>query len=673
MALPEWIPKFVIITLMVGFPIALVLAWAFEITPEGIKKESDIAPEDSISAHTGRKLDFIIIGLLVAVAGYFIYESRFESQTDESVAIEDMANQGEPLKKVDQEPKGSSIAVLPFVNMSSDKEQEYFSDGISEEILNVLSKIPNLHVTSRSSAFAFKDTKINISEVANKLGVKNVLEGSVRKSGNRVRITAQLIEADSDKHLWSETYDRELTDIFAIQDEISAAIVLALKSKLGLDVEAEIRDKQDVNLQAHNEYLIGRFYVEKRTEQDLELAIKHFDNAIELDPEYAPAWMGKGWAVAFYRVYSNNFSKHPFEGSYSALDKALELDPDLPETHALIGYVNTRRKPDLAISHFKKAINLNPNYADAYTWYAMALSGQPQKQFKLTEKALQLNPMSLNANATHGDSHISFGQLDEAEKIAERMLSIDNSTFLAFRLLSNIYQHRNEYGKAAYYATKAVKVNPAFIFQRWLAADLAQIAMPEKAAEIMANSPVPVWQHYYNNNHELFVSQSRAQYPGSEDNVLGNFMRGIAEFINGNYPDAVRYLEKSFCRNCNPLIYSLNQVGDTESATAMINRKRSKILKRINSGEKYLEDELMELAYIEGNVEQAVKYLKSSMKNGYMMAHTFIHGPISKKLRQHPEWPAILAESDRQAAEQREIYLTLIAEDEKGTLLPKTP
>ena len=283
--LPEWILTAVFFFGVIGFPFAIFFAWAFEVTPEGIKKESEITPDESITAHTGRKLDFVIIGLLVVGMGYFIYESRFSSETEQGIVVESPSTEITSPKEVAQEPEGSSIAVLPFVNMSSDPEQEYFSDGISEEILNVLAKLPNLKVTSRSSAFAFKGSKINISEVAKKLGVNNVLEGSVRKFGNRIRITAQLIEAGSDTHLWSETYDRELVDLFAIQDEISAAIVEALKAKLGLDVKVATRDMSKVNLDAHNEYLKGRFYIENRTEADLEKALAYFDKAIELAPD----------------------------------------------------------------------------------------------------------------------------------------------------------------------------------------------------------------------------------------------------------------------------------------------------------------------------------------------------------------------------------------------------
>ena len=230
--LPDWINTAVFFFGIIGFPFAIFFAWAFELTPEGLKREHEVNRDESITHHTSRKLDFVIIGLLVVALGYFIYESRFENETElQNVNSAESSDTGGITENT---PTGSSIAVLPFVNMSSDPEQEYFSDGISEEILNVLTQIPNLHVTSRSSSFSFKGKENITSEVAAKLGVKNILEGSVRTSGKFIRITAQLITADSDKHLWSETYDRELTvdNIFAIQDEISNAIVSALKVHL---------------------------------------------------------------------------------------------------------------------------------------------------------------------------------------------------------------------------------------------------------------------------------------------------------------------------------------------------------------------------------------------------------------------------------------------------------
>jgi TolB-like protein len=277
--------RIVIIILAIGLIPVLIFSWVYELTSDGIIKESEIDRSKVNTVSISHKLDFLIRGLLVISTGYFIWESRFEEVDNIS----------------DLEVTGTSIAVLPFVNMSEDANNEYFSDGISEEILNVLAKLPKLKVTSRSSAFSFKGKEIILSEVANKLGVENILEGSVRKAGNKIRVTAQLIEAKTDTHLWSETYDRELTidSIFNIQDEIAKSIVEALKSKLGFDSEAISRVMPIVDLDAHNEYLKGRYFIERRTPEDIEKALLHFNQAAEISPDYAPAWMGKAWAIIF--------------------------------------------------------------------------------------------------------------------------------------------------------------------------------------------------------------------------------------------------------------------------------------------------------------------------------------------------------------------------------------
>ena len=237
--LPEWTATFVAVLLIIGFPIALIFAWAYELTPEGIKLEKHVVRDESISHLTGRKLDFAVIATLVVALGYFAFDkfvldpSRDAElmQTTAEVVIEQATETGK------SGIPDKSIAVLPFVNMSSDPEQEYFSDGISEELLNVLAKIPGLRVAARTSSFQFKGENRDIIDIGQQLNVALVLEGSVRKAGLQIRITAQLIDARNGFHLWSETYDRELENIFAVQDEISAAIVGALKEHLGLQVE----------------------------------------------------------------------------------------------------------------------------------------------------------------------------------------------------------------------------------------------------------------------------------------------------------------------------------------------------------------------------------------------------------------------------------------------------
>lgn len=673
--LPEWINSAVFLFGAIGFPFALFFAWAYEITPEGVKRETEISPEDSVTAHTGRKLDFAIIGLLVVALGYFIYESRFTSSSTQADVATNTATAESP-QEVSKQPEGTSIAVLPFVNMSSDKEQEYFSDGISEEILNVLAQIPKLHVTSRSSSFFYKGSKINISEVAKKLGVTNILEGSVRKSGNRIRITAQLIEAETDNHLWSETYDRELVDIFEIQDEISTAIVMALKTRLGLDVKVSTRDMSNVNLDAHNEYLKGRFYIEKRNQIDLENALAHFDNAIELAPEYAPAWMGKAWATHY--LSEANYGNMPRATSLSraraAIEKASQLDADLPEAHGVMGLIELNHDDDKAVTHFKKAIELNPNYADAYTWYGSTLLDQPKKRLEFYQKAIQLSPMSILANANYGLDLIAYGRIDEAGEVGEHMQSINASHHFTYSMRGGIALVSGKYAQAIIAYEAEIKFSPDSMGARFNAAfPLVTIGLADKAASYIDGTIADAYKYLLKGNVELYISQIRETFPRNENDGLGNWVRASAEVIAENYQDANKYF-KLIDSSENLKIYTLQQTGDSEEAQTLLKKSKLQLTQWMEAGAKYfnksnliqpIEIWEMEIAYLEGDIDTAIANLKQAMEQNYIVNFEYQINPIYKKLRAHPDWPAIIAESNKRATVQRELYLELIAEGDK--------
>jgi len=240
--LPDWVDSFFAVALIIGFPIAVLLAWAFEMTPEGVKRTENVADGESITGQTGRKLDYTIIGGLVLV-GALVIGSRFMPQKMSAPDVPEVVVQTDLVEPTEVDEK-ISIAVLPFEDFSSDKDQDYFAKGISEELLNVLARIDGLRVSSRTSSFAFKERNASTGEIAEALNVKHILEGSIRKSGATLRITAQLIKTENDEHMWSETYDRPLTaeNIFAIQDEIAAAIVAELKGRLSIG-ETEESDR----------------------------------------------------------------------------------------------------------------------------------------------------------------------------------------------------------------------------------------------------------------------------------------------------------------------------------------------------------------------------------------------------------------------------------------------
>lgn len=318
---PDWVMQALLFLLLLGLLPALIFAWVFELTPEGIKRESEIAEGVSVVHQTRRKLDTLIIVTLVVAVAYLFWEGRLrEPGADASLASSSQSQQGkageEQLTGMDalrQQTEAAaralesgsssadsdgktSIAVLPFVNLSSDPEQEYFSDGISEELLNVLAQIPELRVAARTSSFQFKGDNRDIGEIAQLLKVGHVLEGSVRKAGTRLRITAQLIEAEDGFHLWSETYDRELEDVFAIQDDISQAIAAALTAELSLgDGMSPGASKATANTAAYEAFLKGRALVNQRGNQAITAGVRELERAVRRTPTTRP--LGRSWPL----------------------------------------------------------------------------------------------------------------------------------------------------------------------------------------------------------------------------------------------------------------------------------------------------------------------------------------------------------------------------------------
>lgn len=352
----------------IGFFPALIFAWAFEMTPDGIKKEKDVDRSQSIRQNTGRKLDYSIIAVLIVALGYFAYDKFVLTPAEHARALES-AIAAEP------EEIAKSIAVLPFVNMSEDASNEYFSDGISEEILNSLAKVRELKVAGRSSSFAFKGQSQDLRQIGDTLRVEHILEGSVRKSGNKVRITAQLVRVDTGFHLWSESYDRELDNVFAIQDEISAAIITELKATL-LDGEAEAIASTRTDSEAYDLYLLARQRMYERTHMSLKSAAELLDRAIAIDPAYAPAYAQRGITANLLSdtSYGDIPNNQALAHSKLYLDKALELDPNLAEAWAGLGlyYNGPPLQPDQAIPVLEKALAINPNLNDAANWLVLA-------------------------------------------------------------------------------------------------------------------------------------------------------------------------------------------------------------------------------------------------------------------------------------------------------------
>ncbi len=390
LGLPEWVGKLVFLLLAIGFPLALVFAWAYELTPEGLKREHEVDRSQSIASHTGRRLDFLIIGVLVVAVGMLLADKFLLSEppiAPEPVA-EDVAGPEETVP---------SIAVLPFVNMSSDEDNAYFSDGLADTILHMLAQIPGLHVAARTSSFQFRGQSPDVAKIGKQLNVGTILEGSVQRSGDKIRVMAQLIDVSNGYHLWSGNFDRELEDVFAIQDEIATAVVSALKvSLLGESVELLGREQTD-NIDAYTEYLLGINDLNSLTTDLAASAISHFQEAVRLDPNYAlaHAMLGRTYYESVEYAYMGGIEG--LAAARVAAGHALELSPDSSSALAVLGLVELwDGNLDTAGQILSKAVEVGPNDMFALYGYARYLgpAGRQDESIVAYRKILDFDPLS---------------------------------------------------------------------------------------------------------------------------------------------------------------------------------------------------------------------------------------------------------------------------------------
>jgi len=426
---PGWVFHVTLLLLGIGFLLAMFFAWAFEMTPEGIKREHEVDRSQSITPQTGKKLNNLILAVMALALGYFAYDKFVLSALRDADLAEAPANvtSEQTVSEATSSTSYKSIAVLPFVNMSPDPDQEYFSDGISEEILNALAKVKELKVAGRTSSFAFKDKNQDLRLIGDALGVQHILEGSVRKSGTMIRITAQLIQVEDGFHLWSESYDRELKDVFAIQDEISAAILVQLKAHLiGVDIEA-LASSDRTNSEVYELYLLARQQLYSRTTPAIQFAADQLDKAIAIDPTYAPALALRGISTLLLSDWSYGDIPHLEAESQAKihLDKALALDPNLAETWAGIGLYHSNRpgEDSQEIEALQKALSINPNLMDASNWLQIAYdeNGENRRSLEILEQMVERDPLYRPAFTNTIMGYNQFGMHEKSWALIERI------------------------------------------------------------------------------------------------------------------------------------------------------------------------------------------------------------------------------------------------------------
>jgi serine/threonine-protein kinase len=511
--IPNWAVRLVVLLLIIGFPVALILAWAFELTPEGIKRAEDVDPTKSTTRRTSHKLLWITAVVAIVAAALFV-GGRLNLFHSKRAAARAVASD-------------KSIAVLPFIDLSQAKDQEYFCDGISEEILDALAKVEGLRVVARTSSFSFKGKNADVSEIAQKLNVQNVLEGSLRREGNRIRITAQLINARDGFDIWSDTFERDLQGMFAVQDEITRSIVDALKIKLAVAPTALPRQ----NTEAYDLYLQGLYFSNKSDEENLWKSLNFFRRALDKDANFARAWTGiaKAW-YWLADVYVRPLEAYP--RMMEAASKAVALDERDAEAHCYLG--EAKRILDRNLSgeeaELKRALELDDNSATAHLIMSLFQSAQGKLEEAVNEiqKAKELDPLSPAISYFAVGRYLATDRIDEAIAEGQRTLQLDTNFQYLTPPLAEAYLAKGKFEKALALYEKAQEVT--HFPGSGLGIAYARLGRPADARRIL----------------DQLLAKARTQYfPG--DSIAAVYV------ALGDKDEAFSWLERAFEEHSYPL------------------------------------------------------------------------------------------------------------------------
>ena len=514
--IPNWIVRLVIVLIAIGFPIALVIAWAFEATPQGIKR-TEVA--DAIPATTSHKrhawIFVVIVGAALSVGLFFI--GRYTAQT---------TRQSEAATGFSLPQK--SIAVLPFDNLSRDPDNAYFAEGVQDEILTRLAKVADLKVISRTSTQRFKSAPSDLREIAKQLGVMHIVEGSVQKANDQVRVNVQLINALTDAHLWADTYDRKLVDIFSVESEIAKTIADTLQAKLSGSEKQMMAAAPTTDTTAYQLYHKGRSLWEKRSGDNIPKAIAYYEQAIARDPNYALAYAGLAQAYILLPFYAGGDRLDASSKAKDAALKALRLDSNLAEAHLALGKVLFFSEIDLAgaMSEYQRAIELKPNDATAHHWFGndtLAALGRFDEAIAEGKRAIELDPLSTVINADLGATFYYAHRYDESARQLRKTLEIDPTFFYAHFNLGIVLQVTGDLSGAIAEYEKAKQLSDNTFVSTLCAAAKAQAGDKDAALRMLSDLDK--------------MSQHRE--------VVG-YLRALLYLSLNNKDEALRWLEKDF-------------------------------------------------------------------------------------------------------------------------------
>ncbi len=552
---PSWVMKVLVGLLAVGALPALIFSWVFELTPQGLKREQEVDRSPGSVDHTARKLDIAVIALLLVIGVLMIWRPGAKEGSESTVAADSAgfaAGSGaasDAVPTTDRRP-ARSIAVLAFDDLSAEGDQAYFAEGVSEELLNLLARVDDFKVAARTSSFKFKGQQVDIGEIGRALNVESVLEGSVRKAGNQIRVTAQLINVADGFHLWSASYDRELANIFAVQDEIAAAIVQALKLKLDLVSATAGRTE---NTEAYDHYLRGRDLARAPTRSGLLRAIEQYEKAVALDPNFAAAYAGIADAWVWLEDFGGVKSSESFPRAEQAAKRALAIDPESAEANAAIAFVLDRYHDDAVAARkaFERTLQLNPNYVPAYNLYADTLYdlGEFELALENRRQAVERDPLAVFFRARLANTLMNLRRDDEARSILDQMFEEFPDDSFAHEEMGNLAQKRGQFAAAFRHYRFLHDARPGDPFA---AAQLARLAMlfedralerawvdasrargEDNRWELLART----WLGFAHGDWEALesVAALHAGYRGAQ-------LRGAVAARRGQWPEARRHL-----------------------------------------------------------------------------------------------------------------------------------
>jgi len=682
--IPDWLPTLVVIVLILGFPLVFILAWIFEVTPDGVKKTTTAG----LLTGTQNTLLFsmMMLGMVGLGYGFYGYYSN--------VLISDDPGNGPPAVTQQREfvAPENSIAVLPFADMSVDSSQGYFTDGIAEEILNVLAKVDGLHVAARTSSFAFRGIDKDIREIGRLLNVRTILEGSIRKSGDQIRMTAQLINVEDGYHIWSETYERKLEDVFAIQDEIASAIATALvDSFAGLEQKPTSRSS---DLAAFEAYRTGRLHWWRRSPGELQKAITLFAKALEHDPSFAPAYAGIADSWLLLSLYGNLTNMKATERAMPMIEKALAIDPESAEAFAALGLARWQiGQRDAGESALRQAIKLNEDYIPAYLWLGGLLGdlGRLPEESQILQQAMAIDPLNELLAINYAGSLSNRGDYEAGKDLLQGLISLRPDSATLLRISSGHAMQNGDLVGGWRYANQSYELepdSPAVI--QTLASAWESVGVTDKAERLLldgleiANDNNGLRSNYF----FLLLKQGRLekaerlvqeQYGDSVEGLPEQiqqyyyFQKGMISLVRGDKDTARELIERGIREDFGQgwsgeqvhfmTLSSALQIdaGNVELAEQRLtNAERAVRRARINGMDNadiyYTESSIHALR---GESRAALDSLQGAYEHGFRGIWMLEMDVRMESLRQEPQFVAIKQKIERDIAQARSEVETL--------------